>query len=1304
MRILYLETDKGAATQTLALLKKRFPKVEVNHANSKKVFRKALHASRPDIIISASQIPHYSGRKALRDSHKLYSNIPFIIMAESIEVEDALVFMKEGTLDYIPKNNMKQLTASLQNTLAILGKKDSKSVVGHLISEKQQLYSKLIENTQDIILSVDRHGNINYISEKAKAYGYDPENLAGKSIFEFVYAEDREDLKKDFEKIINTGQYIHSRFRIIGNDKKTHWMEDRGIAQRDKHGKVSGITSILKDITPQKEVEELLQINKETYQALLDVSADAIFLETLDGSIIDCNAAACRMYGYPREKLLSLSVTDIVPENVARELPNLIQKVKSGEPIALTSFNKRKNGEIFPVEINTKLIHIQDQSFITVHVCDISEQRRLERIQRIPSQIANAVHDSENLRMLLWKIQQVIGDIMDTKNFFLALYNPATDTISLPYFSDEKDDFDEFPAGKTLTSYVIRHKQPLLVKSKDIERMYQKGEIEIHGTPSKVWLGVPIMGDDTVKGVVVVQSYTDENAFTQDDLEVLQFISHQVNLSIEHMQADESLKISQRRLRQIIDLVPHMIFAKDAPGKFILANEATAKMFGTTTKEIIGKSIPELESGNEEQHQKFQRDNQAVIQSGQPKFIPEETLTRADGSERILQTTKIPFMVTGLEKPAVLGVAIDITEQKKMQDELRAAHRIYRETIQNAYGVPYHYNMHTRRYDFVGEGIETLLGIPWQKFNQETLRSIIKKTIVVDSSGETDPDQYRQSFFKGNRNHYNVDLEIETPAGQTKWISDICVAIKDENTGEMIGSQGILQDITERIHIREALRESKERYQTLFNSGNDAIYVYKISQAATAGKIIEVNSIAGKLLGFTRQEFLEMTPYDLDASTNHTRFTQILQRLLKEKHFLYETEHITKDGRRTPMECNAHLIEVGGIRAVMTIARDISDRKRMEREIQRSEKMESVGILAGGIAHDFNNILTGILGNISLAKINADIDSEIYQFLQDAEKASNRAKELTQQLLTFSKGGAPVKKVASIADILRDCIAFSLTGSNVKSEFRLEKSLNPADIDVGQINQVINNLVINADQAMPNGGTLTVSATNATITPQDPIPLEPGEYVQITLSDEGIGIPEKYLEKIFDPYFTTKSKGSGLGLASAYSIINNHGGYITVESQLGKGTSFHIYLPASQAKVEKTDGADEIITGEGRILLMDDEESIRRVAREMIKTLGYQVDTAQNGAETIAKYRAALNTPQKYNVVIMDLTIPGEIGGRETLAKLLEIDPEIRAIVSSGYSHDPVMANYREFGFKGVIAKPYRIKEIAPVLKRVLET
>jgi signal transduction histidine kinase/CheY-like chemotaxis protein len=381
---------------------------------------------------------------------------------------------------------------------------------------------------------------------------------------------------------------------------------------------------------------------------------------------------------------------------------------------------------------------------------------------------------------------------------------------------------------------------------------------------------------------------------------------------------------------------------------------------------------------------------------------------------------------------------------------------------------------------------------------------------------------------------------------------------------------------------------------------------------------------------------------------------------------------------------------------------DITDRKEYENEQLKMQKLESLGVLAGGIAHDFNNILTGIMGNISLAKRFIDGSHKSFNALDGAEKASVRATELARQLLTFAKGGEPVKKVVSIQGVVNESVSLVLHGSNVKGNIDIPDSMYPIEADEGQISQVFHNIIINATQAMPGGGMLSISARNKVLTADNSMALPPGLYTCILFTDEGCGIADADFNKIFDPYFSTKVSGNGLGLATCRSIITKHGGHIGVTSRVGMGTTFTIHLPsikksASECLVESDAHRCEDHIG-GAILVMDDEEIIRDLAVVMLEEIGFQITTCGDGAEAIRHYKHARELGLPFLAVILDLTVPGGIGGKEAAKEILAIDPTACLIVSSGYSNDPIMSDYSSYGFTGAIAKPYSLDELEKLL------
>ncbi len=505
----------------------------------------------------------------------------------------------------------------------------------------------------------------------------------------------------------------------------------------------------------------------------------------------------------------------------------------------------------------------------------------------------------------------------------------------------------------------------------------------------------------------------------------------------------------------------------------------------------------------------------------------------------------------------------------------------------------------------------------------------------------------------------------------------------------------------------ERLAEEKERLAVTLRSIGDAVIVTDV-----AGVITMINKVAEHHTGWTMQEAAGRQlaeVFNIVSEKTGKRCENPVEKVLKSGLICGLANHtalIKKDGAKITIEDSAAPIRDRNsvVAGIVLVFRDVTERQRLEEELIKVEKLQSVGVLAGGLAHDFNNLLTSMVGNISMAKMYIDTRSKAYARLNEAEAASRRATDLTHQLLTFSKGGGPVRSAASIVDILREAASFTLSGASISAEAAIDDDIWAVEVDAGQISQVFSNLIINAVQAMPGGGTLRYVVRNVVLGEDEVPSLEAGAYVKISIHDTGAGIPAEHLSRIFDPYFTTKQKGSGLGLASVYSIVNKHDGHIMVESPPGAGTTFHIYLPAAKGEpVSRVAEAGAIAEGDGSVLVMDDEEIVREVSGEMLRALGYTVEFAKNGAEAIALYQAALEAKRPFDAVIMDLTIPGGLGGKETIQKLLLLDPNVKAIVSSGYSNDPIMADYPAHGFKGVIVKPYDIANFSKTLSDVMK-
>ncbi len=529
------------------------------------------------------------------------------------------------------------------------------------------------------------------------------------------------------------------------------------------------------------------------------------------------------------------------------------------------------------------------------------------------------------------------------------------------------------------------------------------------------------------------------------------------------------------------------------------------------------------------------------------------------------------------------------------------------------------------------------------------------------------------------------------------------LAVELENSRKRVSE--LEADAARHKLAEEVLQQSEKKYRVLFESCPDGILIAE----KASRQFLYANPAICTLLGYSQSELTSMNVLDIHPkeSLDHVLFEFELQASGKKP--LAENLPCRKsDGTVVMVDINVAELILDGVESVIGFFRDITRRKLVEEELLKARKLESVGLLAGGIAHDFNNILTGLFGNIELAGQKLPSDHESFDYIQNANRALEKATNLTQQLLTFAKGSKPILNTVDIGQTIQESIKFSLSGSNVKTTLNLPDDLWQVKADKGQLSQVFTNLVINAIQAMPAGGILTIEAENIRDSDNSLAFHHAGEVIKLSIGDDGCGISEEYLKQIFDPYFTTKHTGSGLGLATVHSIISKHNGTISVDSKFDVGTTFTIYLPADSS-LSLTSGAISSYVTEkpgymmGLVLLMDDDEMILNFSSQVIETFGYTVDTAANGKEVVEKYISAEKCGTPFDAVILDLTIPGGMGGKEAMKELLAHDPEVKAIVSSGYSTDSVMANYNEYGFKGRLVKPFQAAELKVELSRLLE-
>jgi PAS domain S-box-containing protein len=507
-----------------------------------------------------------------------------------------------------------------------------------------------------------------------------------------------------------------------------------------------------------------------------------------------------------------------------------------------------------------------------------------------------------------------------------------------------------------------------------------------------------------------------------------------------------------------------------------------------------------------------------------------------------------------------------------------------------------------------------------------------------------------------------------------------------------------IRELMERNQARAALQESARTMTNILEKTTDGFFAVD-----SEWKLTYVNAEAETMVGRKREELLGGLLWERFPELVGSVFQANYEKVMAEQ---LAMEFEASDSRgKTWYDVHAYPSNGG----VSVFFRDISERKKSETERLTTSKLESLGTLAGGIAHDLNNILTVISGNIGLAQIDAPMDSgSLLGFLSKAGQAAQHAAHLSSQLLTFSKGGAPLKKIVSMGELLEHSAEFALYGSSLRADFDIAVDLWKAEVDAGQIEQVVNALMLNAREAMPQGGTVRVRARNIVFEENTNAPLSSGRYIKVTITDRGSGISEELRPKIFDPYFTTKPTGTGLGLAISYSIVKKHGGLLLLENSSVEGSVFAFYLRASEHML--TGAPEAHATGRPfhynhqRILVMDDESAIRELTSQLLGTLGYEVTAVPDGLEAVRLYERALRRGEHFQAVILDATVRGGMGGVATIERLRSMDPKVNAIICSGYSDEAALSEFLAYGFRGALPKPFTRSELADALQRAFET
>jgi PAS domain S-box-containing protein len=1036
-----------------------------------------------------------------------------------------------------------------------------------------------------------------------------------------------------------------------------------------------------KEIEERIKSETALAQSEEKYRKLIDTAKDAIFVaDAKTGMIMAVNRQAEMLTGRSSDELMNMHQSQLHPPGEESRYSKIFQDFfKTGELPAEDMYVWHSSGRKIPIDISASICEIGGRTIIQGVFRDVTATRQIIQALRESDDRYKTFmeHSSEGIYRLEVDPPIPLSADLDErvrlhfKRGFIAECNAV---LVRMYGFEKKDDL----IGKRLDELLVPTDPHNVEYLKDFHRTYRFNDQESHEVDRE---GRPKYFLNSAIGIIehdhLVRVWGTQRDITDRKLTEL------------------ALRQSESRFRTLVESMRDMVIITDYDHHVLFVNEGALRMTGFTKTEMFDRSgaFPHVHPEDRDEVVRTIETFKTSSRIHSPAF--ENRYIRKDGSVRWHSSVISKAELDG--KPTLQYLVRDVTEWKHAQIEIENNRANLRAIIDN-----------TRDMIWSIDAQLEIVSV------NETFRKAIQRAYRVHLAPgvkvmESVPDDRKPLWLERYRRvldgeNFKVVDRIEWD-GRT-YDYEISFNPIRAAAGSVTGAAFFARDITEQLRARDALQAEKEKLTVTLRSIGDGVIT-----TDPDGKIQFLNREAERLTGWTQSQCEGRDIEEvLRLVDEHSRtvLENPVKRVIASGGIVEIgdfTVLVRKDGTEILISDSGAPIRDPQSRliGVVIVFRDISEKRRVEEERVKRMKLESVGVLAGGIAHDFNNLLTAILGNLSLAKMDLEQGniSRLSDILARSEKASLRAKDLTQQLLTFSRGGAPVRKIGPIASLIREAVEFVSHGSRNKTEYDIFQDLWAVDADQGQIIQVIHNLVINAMQAMPDGGTLRISAVNRRIDAH--ASLATGDYVAVTIADTGPGIPKSIQQKIFDPYFTTKEIGSGLGLATCYSIIKNHQGLIEVDSEPGRGAAFTFYLPAVVTYREEKIGKDAALHGgRGRVLIMDDEAEIRSVIGRLLHRLGYEAVTVADGQEAYNVYVEALENGARFDAVIMDLTVPGGIGGRDATKMILSADPGARIVVSSGYSNDPIVANYASYGFKGVLGKPYRIDELQAVLADLL--
>ena len=1142
--------------------------------------------------------------------------------------------------------------------------------------ESEERYRSILDNMEEAYYEVDLKGNFTFFNSKAvNRLGYTINELNGMNFRKYMDDENARKVFNAYHSVFLSGKPITGvDWELKDKSGRRIFVEASVSLRRDDDGDPNGFRGVVRDITERKRAEEALRESEEKYRTILENMEEAYFESDIKGSFTFFNNSLCKVLGYSRQELMGMHYKVYSTPEAAGKASQIFNEIlRTGISKTMVDYEiMRKDGDKRVIEASISLMYGPSGEAAGFRGIgrDITERIQAE----------HAIKESERrYRLLAENLRDVIW-VLDPDLHYVYV---SPSVMELRGYTPEevmKHAIDQALTPESYQKVVDLFTQEHLLEfgGQMHGREWTKNiELEmIHKDGSTVWTEVKI------------NILYDEAGNPTGILGITRDIS-------KRKKVEEALRESEERWQFALEGAGDGVWDFDIPSRKVYRSRRWKEMLGYTEDEITDDQDEWTNLVHPDDRQQSQENLIRHLKGERPIYTSEHRIKCKDGTYKwILERGKVIRWSEDERPLRIIGTQTDITDRKQSEEAIKKSEERYRTIFESTA---------TSNMILAEDTTILLVNSNFEKLNGYSRQELENKMSWTDFVVEEDIEKMKQYHMRrrvepGSAPRvYEFRGKIRSGEVRDFYVNVAMIPGTTDSVVSMI-------DITERKQMEDALKHSEERFRDIANLLPETVF-----ESDENGILTFVNQGSLEQFGFTQAEVDKgLNVMDVFAPEDRDRLIMNYQRVMQgERLGLNEYMAQRKDGSTFPTLVHSTVInrdsKPAGLRGFLI---DITDQKNLEQQLMRAQKMEAVGTLAGGIAHDFNNLLMGILGNVSLMLMHSDESHPFFDRLKSVEEYVQRGSDLSKQLLGFARGGKYEVKPTHLGEFIRKSSElFGRTKKEIRIHHKVAEGLWSVEVDRGQMEQVLLNLFVNAWQAMPGGGDLYLSVENidldeVVVSPYD---INPGRFVKVTVTDTGIGMDESVKSRIFEPFFTTKERGrgTGLGLASAYGIIKNHGGFIHVDSEKDFGTSFMIYLPASEKQVQDDLGTkDEIMKGQEAVLLIDDEEMILDVGSRMLESLGYKVMPAPGGRQGLLIYEQNMD---KIDLVVLDIIMP-DFGGKETFDTLRRINPAVRVLLSSGYSLDGQAKEIMQSGCKGFIQKPFSMAELSKKIREILDS